>query len=126
ETAPGAELRIPFGVDNRIKIQRVAIPPEPGSEDVRRDRKLSRGWRTTVENLADRPIDLVVEDRLPFSQDKGIDVQHGKAMTAGYHEVKDRPGIVEWTVPLAPKEKREIVLDYTVKLDREVLVAGLK
>ena len=125
ETAPGAELRIPFGVDNRIKIERVALPREPGSEDFRRDRKFARGWRTTVENLSDRPIDLVVEDRIPFSQDKGIDVQRGKTMTAGYHEVKDRPGIVEWTVPLAPREKREIVLDYTVRLDKEILVAGL-
>jgi hypothetical protein len=125
ETAPGAELRIPFGVDNRIKIERVAIPRGPGSEDARRDRKYARGWRTTIENLSDRPIDLVVEDRLPFSQDKGIDVERGKTMTAGFREVKDRPGIVEWRVPLAPKEKREIVLDYTVKIDKEVLVAGL-
>jgi hypothetical protein len=125
ETAPGAELRIPFGVDNRIRIERVAIPRDPGSEDARRDRKFARGWRTTIENLSDRPIDLVVEDRLPYAQDRGIDVERGKTMTAGFKGVKDRPGIVEWTVPLAPGEKREIVLDYTVKLDKEILVAGL-
>jgi hypothetical protein len=67
----------------------------------------------------------VIEERLPYSQDKGIDVESGKAMTGGYRDVKDRPGVVEWSIPLAPREKREVVLDYTVKVDKEILVAGL-
>lgn len=125
ETAPGTELRIPFGVDNRIKIERVAIPREDVREVFRRDRRIARGFRTTIENLSDRKIDLVVEDRLPHSQEKGIEVATARTMTAGFREIKDRPGIVEWTVSLEPREKREVVLDYTIKVDKEILVAGL-
>jgi uncharacterized protein (TIGR02231 family) len=127
ETGPGVELTVPFGVDNRVEVIRV---PEP-------DMKSREGWtgklkqvhkqeRTIVHNLMDRKMTLVLEDRLPVSEDERIEVVLGDETTAGYKDSERRPGVKLWTIELAAGEKREIVLDYTVRYPREMNVAGLE
>jgi len=127
ETAPGAELTLPFGRDNRIKIARVAQPEVRSSEGLTgRTSQVAHQSKTTVENLRDRPVTVVVEDRVPVSEDERIVVDMGKATTADHTPSKTRPGVVLWKLTLAPHEKKDVVLAYTVRHPKEMVVAGLE
>ena len=125
ETAPGAEFTVPFGVDKRISVERAVLPRTGTKEGLTgKERRIGYAFRTTLENLRDQSVEVILQERLPVSEDERIEVQPSKGITPGYREVKDRPGIIEWTVPLAPQEKRDVLLMYSVRISREVTVAS--
>jgi uncharacterized protein (TIGR02231 family) len=127
ETAPGAELNLPFGRDNRIKIARVEQPEVRSFEGfTNHTSQVAHQSKMTVENLRDRAVTVVVEDRVPVSEDERIVVEMGKATTADHTPSKTRPGVVSWKLTLAPHEKKDVVLAYTVRYPKEMLVAGLE
>jgi len=127
ETGPGVELTIPFGVDNRVEVIRVPEPEMRSSEGwTGKQRQVHKHERTIVHNLMDHEITLVLEDRLPVSEDERIEVEMGKETTPGYKDSERRPGVKLWTIELAAGEKKEIVLDYTVRYPREIDVGGLE
>jgi len=126
ETGPGEDLTLPFGIDNRIKVERVPLPQSRSREGfVGKDRQIAYAFKTTVENLRDKPVEVLVEDRVPVSEDERIQVERGKGTTPGFVEVEARPGIMEWKLSLAPKEKRELILEYTVRHPKDLNVPGL-
>lgn len=121
--APGVELRLPFGVDNRVEILRVPEPDSAGRRGiVGKTVRVERYERTIVHNHADRAVTLVLEDRVPVSEDQRIDVTMGDDTTPGSEDSERRPGVKRWTLALEPGEKREIVLHYTVRYPRDLPV----
>jgi uncharacterized protein (TIGR02231 family) len=126
ETAPGAELTIPFGRDNRIKVDRVRLPEERGTEGLTgKTRQIAYEYRTTLENLRDREVTVTLEDRIPVSEDERIVVEMEKATTPGHQESKYRPGVLLWKLTLAPREKKNVVLAYSVRFPKDMVVPGL-
>ena len=127
ETGPGVELTVPFGVDNRIEVLRVPEPEMKSREGwTGKQKQVHKVGRTIVTNLMDHEATLVIEDRLPVSEDERIVVQIGDGTTQGYRDSERRPGVKLWTIELAAGEKREIVLDYTVRYPREMNLPGLE
>jgi uncharacterized protein (TIGR02231 family) len=123
ETAPGAELVIPFGRDNRIKIDRLRQPQERGTEGITgRTRQIAHAFKTTIENLRDREVTLSLEERLPVSEDERIVVEQDAATTPGHQPSKTRPGVLLWKLTLAPREKKDVVFAYAVRHPRDLIV----
>ena len=60
------------------------------------------------------------------TEDERIVVTRSKETTAGFEEDRDRPGVLLWKLSLAPREKREIVLAYSVRFPRDLVVPGLE
>jgi uncharacterized protein (TIGR02231 family) len=127
ETGPGAELTIPFGADNRIKVIRVKLPRESGREGFAgKYRQVAFGYRTVVENLMSRKVSLILEDRVPVSEDERIVVEIAKETTEGYKKSDRRPGVMLWQMELEPRAKQEVVLEYSVRFPRDLVVAGIE
>lgn len=125
EQGPGSELTIPFGIDNRVAVDRTPLPQDRGSSGIfGREKRISYAYRTTLENLRDRKVSVVLEDRIPVSEDERIKVEMGEGTTPGSNELKDRPGILEWSLELGPKEKRDIVLEYVIRFPKDLIVPG--
>lgn len=125
EAGPGAELELPFGADNRVRVKRVVLTPRRTREGLTgRDEQVAHAFRTEIENLRDRAVTVVVEDQVPVSEDERITVKRGDGTTPGFREVRDRPGVLEWDVPLGPRQKKEIVLEYAVRHPKGLPVAG--
>ena len=126
ETGPGVEWTIPFGVDNRIEVVRV---PEPGMTSQEgfsgRQRQIRKQERTIVHNLTQRDVTLLIEDRLPVSEDERIVVEIAKSTTPGYRDSEHRPGVKLWTFDIEAGAKREVALDYTVRYPRNIDLRGL-
>jgi uncharacterized protein (TIGR02231 family) len=126
ETGPGAELTLPFGIDNRIRVERVPLPQARERTGIfGRERRIAYAFRTTVENLRDERVKVVLEERIPVSEDERIEVEQGRETTPGSTEVKDRPGILEWALEIEPGGKREVTLAYTVRFPKEMRIPGI-
>ena len=126
ERGPGVELTLPFGVDNRIEVVRVREPQSAGKDGFGGSkREVAQAFRTQVRNLRDVAVKVVLEERVPVSEDKRIVVELDERRTSGgYEESPRRAGVKLWTFDLAPGEKREIALAYAVKFPKELFVPG--
>jgi uncharacterized protein (TIGR02231 family) len=126
EKGPGVELTLPFGADNRVEVVRLPQPKSSGRSGFGKQREVEMEFRTQVHNLLDHPVKLVLEDRVPVSEDDRIEVEIGKQTTPGYRDSERRPGVKLWTVDLEAGEKREFVLAYTVRYPRDMVVPGIE
>ncbi len=125
ETGPGAEVTLPFGIDNRVKVKRTLLPESRDQRGiVGKDRVVTQAFRTTIENLRDQPVQVTLEDRVPVSEDGRIRVEVNEETTPGSREIKERPGVLEWDLELKPGEKRDVVLSYTVRFPADLVVPG--
>ncbi len=128
ETGPGLEFTVPFGVDNRLEVIRVKLPKSGGKQGLGgRQREIEYAYRTQLHNLQDRPVTLVMEDRIPVSEDERIVVELDEKQTSpGFKDSPRRPGVKLLTLELEPGEKREINFAYSVRHPRELAVAGIE
>src|SRR5262245_23777783 len=111
ETPAGAELTVPFGRDNRVKIDRVRQPQDRSLEGLTgKTKQIAYEFRTSVENLRDQPVTMILEDRVPVSEDERIVVELGKGTTPDHTPSKTRPGVLLWKLTLAPRERKNVVL----------------
>jgi uncharacterized protein (TIGR02231 family) len=128
ETGPNAELTLPFGVDNRVKVERVRLPQDRSTEGITgKTRQIAYAFKTTLENLRDQKVTVTLEDLVPVSEDERIEVTIDRQQTtSGSKESERRPGVLLWAVELAPREKRELRLAYTVRHPKDLFVPGLE
>ena len=127
ETGPGLELTLPFGVDNRLEVIRVPLPKSAGKQGFAgRHREVEFGSRTQLHNLQDRSVTLVLEDRIPVSEDERIVVELDKQTTPGFKDSPRRPGVKILTLELGPGEEREVVFAYSVRYPKDLVVSGLE
>ena len=126
-TGPGAEVRVPFGADNRIKVTRVTLPQARSDEGAGgKDRQVTLAFRTSIENLRDVPVTVALEERMPVAQDERVSVKISASKTSpGSIAISERPGVLNWKLELAPKEKRDISLEYSVRHPKDMVLPGL-
>jgi uncharacterized protein (TIGR02231 family) len=123
-TAAGEETKVFFGQDGQIKVK---------SEDVKRE-KIAAGFlskteklrlvrKITVQNLRKTAVAIEVTDRLPVSQNSKIEVTNVSLLPVPTK--KETNGLLSWTLNLAPQEKKEITLDFTIEYPKDVQIVGL-
>lgn len=126
ETPAGEKLDLPFGVDDRVRVDRTRAPTRESSSGLlSRQRQVEYRFATRIENTTAETRTIVVEDRLPISEDDRIEVDLADATSAGWRTLGSRPGILEWPLELEPGEKREIVFGYTVRFPEGVSMPRL-
>ncbi|MEJ0013665.1 MAG: mucoidy inhibitor MuiA family protein [Bauldia sp.] len=117
-TSAGAEVDLGFGVDDRVHIVRATLDHQSGEAGIPiiASRKTdTRTYKTTVENLHSRPMEITILDRMPYAENEDIAVKRLNASTKPTDEdVDDKRGILAWTYTYAPGEKRDVVNAYEV------------
>jgi uncharacterized protein (TIGR02231 family) len=134
ETAPGGTVELGLGVDPAVKSARNARFREEAAGVLRGSHKLDHEVTIPVENLSTRPVHIAVRERLPRpaadEEDVEVhvdrvaptweawkpDVERGGAPLSGGHR---------WRVELEPASKRDLHLDYHVRIaSKHELVGG--
>ncbi len=126
QTAPGDEVTMGFGIDDRVKITRAPVrrrETEPGW--VQGSRSDLREFRTVVKSLHDRPMRISILDQAPFAENTSITVEaiaNGTPPTE--RNIQDRRGVIAWTYDYKPGEEREIRHGYRIRWpgDRELVL----
>lgn len=115
--APGDQARLGFGADDRVTVKRVPLnrrAREPGL--LGSTRTEDNQFRTTVKNLHPFAVDIVVEDRIPLSEDNTITVERLPELTRPDFETPDdRRGVIGWNLALKPQEERSLVTAWRLR-----------
>jgi uncharacterized protein (TIGR02231 family) len=120
--APGMLLRLAFGVDDRIEIRHELDRDVTGREGLlRRQQRLERGYRITLNNHHDRALSVTVLDRLPVPRDERIRVELTTGSTTpAERDVDGRLGVLAWTAALEAGGAAEIRFGYVVSWPEDV------
>ena len=114
-------LSISIGRDKDIVIQREIQKDFTSKGFASSYRKELKGWNINIKNNKENSIKLVVEDQYPISKSDDIKVELMEQ--SGAQQDKDTGKLI-WSLDLNPKEKKTLLLKYSVKYpkDKKVVV----
>ena len=115
-------VRLGFGADDKIKIERAVVNRNEGSAGliVTTSKTDERSFKTTVRNGHDFPIHVAIEDRLPVSENEDIQVEMlSSTTTPTATNLRDKRGVLEWAFDAKPGEVRDINLAWRVRWPKD-------
>jgi uncharacterized protein (TIGR02231 family) len=115
---PAGELaRLGFGADDSLKIKRITVNQKTSEPGLLGSNKSARSeFRISAKNLHAFPVALILEDRVPVSEDQVIVVERAPEMTKPDVEApEERRGIVQWKPVLKAGEEKNFTTAYTVR-----------
>lgn len=110
-------VRLGFGADDRVKITRTTVRKVEAQTGIISSTKTDeREFRITLRNGHDSTIKFVIEDQIPVSEIADVKVELLPATTnPTERDVRDRRGVLAWTLDLKPGETRDIKLAWRVR-----------
>ncbi|MRG93064.1 mucoidy inhibitor MuiA family protein [Polyangium spumosum] len=100
-----------FSVADQVKLTRELDKRQSSLQRNARNR-MQLAFVSRAKNLSDRPVTLVLAERIPVSENTEIRVSNVKISP---NEKPDAKGIVRFTVTLKPREEREFRVSYLVE-----------
>ena len=113
---PGAEIRLPFGADDRIRIESHDEPAQSGTRGILGGTMVEEHRRNfDVTSFHGAPIALELIDRIPVSQNAAIKVELLKDATpATTRDLDGKTGILLWKLNLVPRQHATVKQHYSV------------
>jgi len=109
-------LDFSLGVDDNIVIERKKQKDYSSKQLIGANRKVSYAWEISIRNKKKTPITIVVEDQVPLSTDKQIEIEKGETKSAKYDETT---GIISWKQTIKSAETQKLNFNYTVKYPKD-------
>ncbi len=125
---PNDEHKLSFGRDDFVKVKRSKVTQKAGESGfVSRSKVETRKFVTTVSNLHDFPIKIVVTDRLPYGAHEDIEVSMTPESTKPtITDVDKKRGILAWEKVLVANDKYTINFGYTVSWPKEMRITPVR
>ena len=92
-------LQISLGRDQSIIIKREKIKDYCQNSTSGSSKKTQRGYEISVRNNKNTPIEIELQDQIPLSNDKEIEIDIDDLGGAKYNE---KTGELSWTIKLEP------------------------
>jgi uncharacterized protein (TIGR02231 family) len=122
--AANEEARMYFGEDGQIKVKYERVKKERiNAGFLGKTEKLHFVYKITVQNLRKNAAEIELMDQLPISQNDKIEIKDINIQPA--QAKKDEKGILTWKLTLAPQEKKEITLDFTIEYPKDANIIGI-
>ncbi|WP_298241538.1 mucoidy inhibitor MuiA family protein [uncultured Bradyrhizobium sp.] len=115
-------VRLGFGADDKIKIERAVLKRNEGSAGllVTTSKTDERSFKTTIRNGHDFPIKVAIEDQLPVSENEDIVVEMLPATTPPTaSNIRDRRGVLEWSFEAKPGEVKDINFAWRIRWPKD-------
>jgi uncharacterized protein (TIGR02231 family) len=114
-------VRLGFGADDKVKIERAVVKRNEGSTGLIVTSKTDeRSFKTSVRNGHDFPIKIAIEDQLPVSESEDILVEMLPSTTLPTAtNLRDRRGVLEWGFEAKPAEVRDIAFAWRVRWPKD-------
>jgi hypothetical protein len=122
---PGEKFDAFLGVDNGIRVERKLLNRVTEVTGLfTKSRKVSYEILITAENRKRLAAKLSIKENVPVSQDDRVKVT---VLNPKSEEIRpDAGGIITWNLELAPGEKKEVRVQYSVEAPSEMNVGGLE
>ncbi len=120
-TAKEQPVRLGFGADDKIKIERTIVSQSEGSAGLITTAKTDqRDYKIAVRNGHDAAVRIAIEDQLPVSEIEDVKVELLAGSTAPTErDVRNRRGVVAWSFELGAREARDIRFGWRVRWPSE-------
>ncbi|NCD68508.1 mucoidy inhibitor MuiA family protein [Mucilaginibacter agri] len=106
-------LNLSLGVDKSIIVTRELQTKVTERQSLLgSNKKETRDWLITVKNRKSQPVNLLVQDQVPVSQNSSIEVET-QNLSGGKTDANT--GLVSWNVNLNPQNDKKLNLKYQVK-----------
>ncbi|MDE5461413.1 mucoidy inhibitor MuiA family protein [Bradyrhizobium sp. CSS354] len=115
-------VRLGFGADDKIRIERAVLKRNEGSAGllVTTSKTDERAFKTTIRNGHDFPIKVAIEDQLPVSESEDILVEMLPATTPPTaSNIRDRRGVLEWSFDAKPGEVKDINFAWRIRWPKD-------
>lgn len=125
---PGEETDLSFGVDDQVSVKQKLLKDERKQSGViAKDNIVERSYVTELQNLHKTPVDIVMKETTPASQNEKIKFDLDlNDTTPGYKADADNvKGLLEWDFKMEPKEKKEVKLGWQVSWPSDYSISGL-
>jgi len=110
-----------LGRDKRIQIQRVRLKDFSSTTFAGSNKKELNTWEIKIRNTRKEPITLIVEDQIPVSSDKEIEV---KLIDSGKAKFDETTGKLIWNILLNAEESQSVKFSFEVKYPKEKQITG--
>jgi uncharacterized protein (TIGR02231 family) len=115
-------VRLGFGADDKIKIERAVLKRNEGSAGliVTTSKTDERSFKTSVRNGHDFPIRISIEDQLPVSENEEIQVEMLPSTSAPTAtNLRDKRGVLEWAFEAKAGEVRDINFAWRIRWPKD-------
>lgn len=115
-------LAISLGRDKRIVVKREKLKDFTSRKVIGGSQRESYAWEISLRNTKSESVRISVEDHIPVSQNKEIEVTLVDKGGAAYNT---NSGKLAWELTLQPNETRKLVYKFDVKYPKDKQVSGL-
>lgn len=105
-------LNFSLGTDKNIVVTRALQKELTQRQSIGSTKKETRDWLIEVKNHKNQPVNLLVEDQIPVSQNTAIEVEKQELSGA---ELDESAGKAIWKLQLQPQADKKLHLKYLVK-----------
>ncbi|MCK9612966.1 MAG: DUF4139 domain-containing protein [Bacteroidales bacterium] len=112
-------LEFSLGIDKNISVNREKIKDFSSTKILGLNKKETFAFNISVRNKKKQSIDILIEDQLPITSDKDIEVEAIEISGATKDEDK---GILRWRFNIKPAETKELKLSYSVKYPKDKIL----
>src|SRR5262245_11520412 len=115
-------VRLGFGADDKIKIERTVLKRNEGSAGliVTTSKTDERAFKTSVRNGHDFPLRIAIEDQSPVSENEEILVEMLPSTTPPTTtNLRDKRGVLEWAFEARPGEVKDIAFAWRVRWPKD-------
>lgn len=115
----GDTLSLSLGRDKNISVKRELLKDYTTKKLFGSKKEDTRSWKISTRNGKQQPIDIVIYDQVPVSQNNEIEVEVEK-QSGG--RLNAETGEVKWVFTLKPAEKKDLELRYKVKYNKDKIL----
>lgn len=120
--AIGDTLSVSLGRDKRIVVKREELKDLTSKKLIGSNQKEEHSWQITIRNTKAETITISIEDQLPVTRNKDIEVT---SLDNGGAKFDSISGKLTWKLTLQPNESKKMVYRYEVKYPKDKQVTGL-
>ena len=115
-------LEVSLGNDPVISVKRKIIKDYNKSVIIGSARKVTKGYEIIIKNNKQTNINLLIQDQIPISTIKEIEISHDKISNGTINETT---GIISWKTTLKPNKNKKYNFKYTVKYPKDKKITNL-
>ena len=125
-TQAGDELLLPFGIDERIRVERTLLNRKQKEQGIiNKDTVLTYKYRISVTNtLKKKSAHIRLYEQLPVSRNKEIIVKKLDKTHKGWKKLKKTPGIMVWDGKIPSGKKKDIRFDFSIEYPKGKQIHG--
>ncbi|HEV8561661.1 MAG TPA: DUF4139 domain-containing protein [Actinophytocola sp.] len=120
--APGEEVELALGVDDRVRVERELVRRAAGKAVLGGTRRHEAAYKITIGNYGPRPASVTVIDQIPVSRDDAIEVREVRLEPKPAEQTD--LGEITWKLSLEPNKTAELTIAFRVDVSKGVKISG--